>query len=299
MGSGNGYGGAIAMLGICSPEFDNCRFINNSAQGGQGGAGGKGGNGTYPPYYNSGLEGGGGNAGVSDGNGIGGAIYASTLCEPVFNNCLFENNVAKTGPRGNAGGRGFGNVNITTVNGVALECQAAYRVKCTPAQILLSPAAQRILGISTPQLLLTAILSTTRPMWRSLTTRIRIQVIQLAPVIYIHKVLLHTTKAPPKTSWAIPSAEPYISVMGANNKAQIPLINTCDFINNGGGTLYFGSSCTLSIGNTSAVNRGQPGSKNLFQGNNRQMISSMGFLTIMGRLISITCRPWAAAVLFM
>ena len=34
-------------------------------------------------------------------------------CQPDFNNCLFENNVAKTGPRSQAGGRGFGNVNVT------------------------------------------------------------------------------------------------------------------------------------------------------------------------------------------
>ena len=56
MGSGNGYGGAIAMQGVCSPEIDNCRFINNSAQGAQGGTAAPAATRAYAPYYTSGSK---------------------------------------------------------------------------------------------------------------------------------------------------------------------------------------------------------------------------------------------------
>ncbi|MGA2677936.1 MAG: choice-of-anchor L domain-containing protein [Sedimentisphaerales bacterium] len=264
MGSGNGYGGAIAMLGICSPEFDSCRFINNSAQGGQGGAGGKGGNAAYAPTYNSGLESGGGNAGVSDGNGIGGAIYASTLCEPVFNNCLFENNVAKTGPRGNAGGRGFGNLNITNVNGVSTRVPSGQssEVHTSPNPAIAGGAAY-FGNFNAP----------TFTDCNFINNKAYVAFVDDPNTYPGYSAGTGYLYPQGVTSYNKGTAEDILgyTVGGAvyfGNGCQ-GAINTCDFINNGGGALYFGQGCNnFNINNDSAVGRGQPGSKNLFQGNN-------------------------------
>jgi predicted outer membrane repeat protein len=265
-GSGNGYGGAIAMIasgptGTCSPEIDNCRFINNSAQGGQGGAGGHGGDAAYPPYYNSGLQGGGGNAGESYGDGIGGAIYASAsyLCQPVFNNCLFENNVAKTGPRGKAGGRGQGNANIISTNGTSSLVSAGISsaVLTSTNTAIAGGAAYFSNSPSGP---------TTGPTFTDCNF-----INNKAYVAFVFDPLLYDSNVgfPFYTEGAAEDIMGY-TVGGAiyfGNYCE-GTINTCDFIKNGGGALYFGQNCSsFSINNDSAVGRGQPGRKNLFKGN--------------------------------
>ena len=257
-GSGNGYGGAIAIRGGGVPEIDNCRFINNSARGGQGGDGGKGGNCTLVGgYYTGGLEGGGGNAGVSDGNGIGGAIYGDSGCGPAFYNCLFENNVAKTGPRGQAGGRGFGNVYILS-DGITRVSSGISSEVLTSQYPDIAGGAAYFENSSNP----------------SFTDCNFIN--NKAYVAFPYDPLIYYSTIAGYPYYLKGAAEDILgyTIGGAiyfgNNCQQQgtdPLINTCDFINNGGGALYFGSSCTLSIGNTSAVNRGQPGRKNLFQSN--------------------------------
>jgi predicted outer membrane repeat protein len=278
MGSGNGYGGAIAMRNNSSPEIDNCRFINNSAQGGQGGAGGRGGNAAYPPSYNSGLEGGGGDAGDSYGNGIGGAIYAETLCQPVFNNCLFKDNVAKTGPRGQAGGRGQGNVNIITTNGVATRVSAGLSsLAFTSSNPAIAGGAAYFENSATP---------TTGPTFTDCNF-----INNKAYVAFFYDPNIQIGYGigylypQGVTSYSKGTAEDIMgyTIGGAvyfGNNCQ-GTISTCDFIKNGGDALYLGQGGNFSINNDSAVGRRQPGRKNLFQGNNAPDDTIMGYYTVL------------------
>ncbi|MGD0572722.1 MAG: right-handed parallel beta-helix repeat-containing protein [Sedimentisphaerales bacterium] len=260
MGTGNGYGGAIAMLGNnCSPEIDNCRFINNSAQGAQGGAGGAGGNAAYAPFFTSGLEGAGGNAGDSNGEGFGGAIYAESFCQPTFNNCLFSNNLAKTGPRGQAGGRGQGNINIVTTNGGSNRVSAGHSSIVYAATPFTLPAggAGYFLNLSGPIFNDCNFIS------------------NKAYIAFADDPLINNGNV----GWPLYEYDGEdilgYTVGGAiyfSHDCQIE-INTCDFIKNGGDALYFEHDCTSSsntssaISNDAAVGSGQLGRKNLFKGN--------------------------------
>ena len=109
IGTGKGYGGAIACLAGSSPIISDCTITDNFARGGCGGYGGRGGNAAEPPDYGDGLEGAGGDAGASMGDGMGGGIYCDDGSSPTVTNCTFSNDVAATGVRGTGGLRGFGN----------------------------------------------------------------------------------------------------------------------------------------------------------------------------------------------
>ena len=252
MGLGEGYGGAIAMQGVCNPEIDNCQFINNSAQGGQGGAGGAGGNcALVGGDYTGGLESGGGNAGASYGDGIGGAIYAANLCSPVFNKCLFENNVAKTGPRSNAGGRGQGNLNVISGNRVSGGQSSVVLTSQNPA---IAGGAAYFGGSCEPTFTDCNFIN------------------NKAYVAFSLDPLIYNSNNAGYPIYIKGAAEDILgyTVGGAiyfGNGCN-GTISTCGFINNAGGALYFGQHCNnFYINNDSAVSRGQPGSKNLFQGN--------------------------------
>ncbi|MCK5565997.1 MAG: S8 family serine peptidase, partial [Planctomycetes bacterium] len=102
-GTGNGYGGAIALIDGSSPKIIGCMFTNNSARGG---SAGNAGNGSI--NYGSGRESWGGDGGNSIGDGIGGAIYASSQSSPLIQDCVFEINFASEGNAGLAGVTGAG-----------------------------------------------------------------------------------------------------------------------------------------------------------------------------------------------
>jgi predicted outer membrane repeat protein len=120
-GTGNGYGGAIAILKGSSPVIINCTFRGNRATGGWGGIPGDAGH-----SYNSGRYGWGGNdingilyaslfygvnmeAGYGEGDGHGGAIYVEADCSPQLIGCTFENNYARPGYISPGGAEGAGN----------------------------------------------------------------------------------------------------------------------------------------------------------------------------------------------
>ncbi|UCG59514.1 MAG: right-handed parallel beta-helix repeat-containing protein [Phycisphaerales bacterium] len=103
-GMGDGYGGAIACLGESSPIITGCTIKNNMARGGTGGTGGSGSN----PNDGSGRESWGGDGGFAYGDGIGGGIYCANGCAPVITDCIFSNNLAKTGSHGSGGSAGPG-----------------------------------------------------------------------------------------------------------------------------------------------------------------------------------------------
>ncbi len=109
IGSGNGYGGAIACLGGSSPLISDCTISDNFARGGCGGPGGNGGNAEEPPDYDKGDGSFGGDANDSIGDGIGGGIYCEGTSTPTVVNCTFSNNIATTGARAVGGLPGQGN----------------------------------------------------------------------------------------------------------------------------------------------------------------------------------------------
>ena len=109
MGSGDGYGGAIAILSGSSPQILNCTFRNNRATGGWGGIPGDAGR-----SYNNGRYGWGGNdpsgifwaytvyginqeAGYGEGDGRGGAVFVAAGCDPTIAQCTFEDNYVRPG----------------------------------------------------------------------------------------------------------------------------------------------------------------------------------------------------------
>jgi Zn-dependent metalloprotease len=108
-GTGNGYGGAIAVIDGSGPIISECQFINNRATGGWGGIPGDSGR-----AYNNGRYGWGGNdpigvlyasllyginpeAGYGEGDGRGGAIFVDAGCKPTLTGCIFEGNYARPG----------------------------------------------------------------------------------------------------------------------------------------------------------------------------------------------------------
>ncbi|MCI0498993.1 MAG: right-handed parallel beta-helix repeat-containing protein [Planctomycetales bacterium] len=119
-GTGNGYGGAIAVLSGSNPSIQNCTFRNNRATGGWGGIPGDAGT-----SYNNGRYGWGGNdpaglafaelfginpqAGYGEGDGHGGAIYIAAGCDPTIVQCTFEGNYARPGYVSAGGAEAGGN----------------------------------------------------------------------------------------------------------------------------------------------------------------------------------------------
>ena len=118
-GTGNGYGGAIAVISGSSPQIFDCTFEENRATGGWGGIPGNAGR-----SYNAGRFGWGGNdsegiayavqfginpeAGYGEGDGHGGAIYIAKGCRPVISQNTFEGNYARPGYVSKGGTRGDG-----------------------------------------------------------------------------------------------------------------------------------------------------------------------------------------------
>ncbi len=283
MGSGNGYGGAIAMRGICSPAIDNCRFMSNSAQGGQGGAGGRGGNCTLSGgAYTGGLEGPGGNAGDSNGDGIGGAIYAESGCEPVFTNCLFEDNAAKTGPRGEAGGRGYGNVNVT--NDVRVSAGHSSFVYTSSSPAIAGGAVYFENEVTTSFTDCNFINNKAYVAFFAdpLTTTVEDYYYYYTTYYFVYNAYNPYAGYPYYPSGAVEDIMGY-TVGGAMyfSNGCWGTINTCDFIKNGGDALYFEQNCNdFYINNDSAVNAGKPGRKNLFQGNTAPDDTIMGWYIV-------------------
>jgi hypothetical protein len=252
-GSGTGYGGAIALRGSSSPLISNCSFINNSAQGGRGGDGGRGGNATDTAgngTYTGGLEGPGGNAGMSLGSGLGGAIYSELSCNPEITSCTFKGNVAKTGPRGAGGGRGFGNVNAPNNN----------RVPAGDSSFVLignNAAAGGAVYFGTGASAVNVTIFTDCNF-----------IGNKAYQAFISDPLFNTILYPTYPGGYEEDIARY-SVGGAIfcGSHNLIIIDTCNFINNAGGAIYFSQNCSYLINNDYANNNGQPGRKNLFQGN--------------------------------
>ncbi len=120
-GTGDGYGGAIAVRSGSNPRILNCTFNNNRATGGWGGIPGNAGT-----SYNNGRYGWGGNdfsglfyanfyfgvsleAGYGEGDGHGGAIFVEANCDPDIIQCTFEGNYARPGYVSPGGSEGEGN----------------------------------------------------------------------------------------------------------------------------------------------------------------------------------------------
>ena len=119
-GTGDGYGGAIAVMSGSSPQILNCTFKNNRATGGWGGIPGDAGtsynngrygwggndwNGIYYAYYSYGIN---LEAGYGEGDGHGGAIFVATGCMPQISQCTFEGNYARPGYVSPGGSEGAG-----------------------------------------------------------------------------------------------------------------------------------------------------------------------------------------------
>jgi predicted outer membrane repeat protein len=119
-GTGDGYGGAIAVKSRSAPRILHCTFRNNRATGGWGGIPGDAG-----LSYNSGRYGWGGNdssgiawamqygvnpeAGYGEGDGHGGAIFVAAGCDPKIVECTFEGNYARPGYVSPGGAEAGGN----------------------------------------------------------------------------------------------------------------------------------------------------------------------------------------------
>ena len=103
IGSGNGYGGAIACLSGSNPVIVKCTIKDNTAMGGVGGNGGNGGSST-----SGGQESWGGNGGAGYGDGQGGGIYCDGASSPKVIDCKFINNVARCARGGPGGAVGSG-----------------------------------------------------------------------------------------------------------------------------------------------------------------------------------------------
>ncbi len=206
-----------------------------------------------------GLEGGGGNAGTSYGDGIGGAIYAENDCQPVFNKCLFENNVAKTGPRSQAGGRGLGNVNILP-NSTDRVSGGISSVVLTSQNPAIAGGAVYFVGGSDVDQSFTDCNFINNKAYVAFIVDPTIEIYYGTGYLY-----------PRYPSYTKGTAEDIMgyTVGGAIyfGNGSTGTINTCNFIKNGGGALYFEKGCNFNINNNSAVGRGQPGRKNLFKGN--------------------------------
>jgi hypothetical protein len=103
IGSGNGFGGAIACLSGSNPVIVKCTIKDNTAMGGVGGNGGNGGSST-----SGGQESWGGNGGAGYGDGQGGGIYCDGASTPKVIDCRFINNVARCARGGPGGAVGSG-----------------------------------------------------------------------------------------------------------------------------------------------------------------------------------------------
>ncbi len=250
MGAGYGYGGAIAIRGSSKPTINNCQFINNSAQGGQGGIGGRGGNAAGANYTN-GLESPGGNAGDSNGSGFGGAIYAEVTSNPQINHCTFKGNIAKTGPRSDGGVRGFGNINNNTPDGSRVPAGLSSSV-VFDANAPVGGAVYHMVSESD-----------------NITTFKDCNFIgNKAYAAFMFDPLFNITLYPTYPAGRAEDVSGY-TVGGAIfcGKDSAIKIDTCNFTDNAGGAIYFGVNCNFEINNDYADSVGQPGRKNLFQGN--------------------------------
>ncbi|NLH17759.1 MAG: hypothetical protein GX455_14370, partial [Phycisphaerae bacterium] len=103
VGTGNGYGGAIACVTDSSPVVKYCRFEYNKAHGGVGGDGGDAGDISNVPTPGNASRG--GNGGDGYGVGQGGAIYADLNSNPIFFACEFYENKATDAIAGQGGAR--------------------------------------------------------------------------------------------------------------------------------------------------------------------------------------------------
>ncbi|MGA2171540.1 MAG: right-handed parallel beta-helix repeat-containing protein [Sedimentisphaerales bacterium] len=251
-GFGNGYGGAIACTGSGSnPLISGCIFRNNSAQGGRGGNGGKGGNAaTTDPAnpYTGGNESSGGDAGLSVGGGIGGAIYAAANCNPVIKDCNFEDDIAKTGPRGTGGERGFGNV-VTP------------RVTSKGAPSFVFPSNSPSIAGGAVYFAANADANFTNC---EFVDNKAYHAFFFDPNYYAYAgyPTYPEGSAQDIAGYTVGGA---VFCAGSSDVT----INTCDFLNNMGGALNCGvlGSCNININNNYAVSQGQPGRKSTFQGN--------------------------------
>ncbi len=103
VGTGNGYGGAIACVSNSSPIVRYCRFEYNAAHGGSGGDGGNAGDISSVPSPGNASRGGAGGDGY--GVGQGGAIYADLNSNPILFQCEFFANYASDALAGLGGAR--------------------------------------------------------------------------------------------------------------------------------------------------------------------------------------------------
>jgi len=183
----------------------------------RGAVGGDGGQGG--DGYEGGEEGPGGNGGLAVGDGRGGALYCELGSNPAITSCTFTGNVATIGIGGEAGPRGAGSIadprNPTGGPGVAF------------ADELIAGGAAYYTTTSGPDFV-----NCTFADNKAYRIPIEYQLIGTGP------------------------AEIY-EIGGAiyAYRNTITNIDTCDFIDNLGGAIYFEKDCTVSIHNSYDPNR--------------------------------------------
>jgi hypothetical protein len=227
-GSGNGYGGGITCLAGSSPSISDCIIKDNIAHGGCGGDGGAGGNAVSsppnasPPNYNGGNESFGGNAGNSIGDGRGGAIYCDSASNPTITNCIFSNNIATTGARAVGGLAGQGNTIPDNEGGPA-----------TDGTDSLVFSTGGIAGGAA--------------YYKHPSNANFIKCTFTGNKAYEAYVFYD-----PMFMFILGEDISAYTVGGAlySDTSNVVTLNTCDFINNMGGAVYCGPSCTVSINNT-------------------------------------------------
>jgi hypothetical protein len=223
-GRGNGHGAAIACKSSSSPVIIGCIFENNIARGGVGGDGGPGGSAFFDGAEYDGTGGWGGIGAMGEGDGKGAAIYSYYGSNPVVTDCTFTGNAATIGIGGNPGAVGAGDATDP-------------------------PFPPYFVGWATPNFAIsTGGIAGGAAYYDTTSNPNFVNCTFTDNKAYEVPLWYQLDQFGPEASYTIGGALYACQGTTAN-------IDTCSFIDNLGGALYFESGCTVDIHNSYDPNR--------------------------------------------